>query len=161
MNRFEEYALGRPYHAALVDLRDARDPHGHPDFYEVMVVLDGAGWQDRGDGLQSLRPGEVLLVRPGDHHALSSADAAGLRFFNVAFPATAWRSDACLSFRACRGRSTTHRNPIVPIRGLKRTATIMSLLRDNQGDEACLQPQKLAFNGIRFRITGDDIVTNH
>jgi AraC-like DNA-binding protein len=97
MNRFEEYALGRPYHAALVDLRDARDPHGHPDFYEVMVVLDGAGRQDRGDGVQPLRPGEVLLIRPGDHHALSSADAAGLRFFNVAFPAAAWRTFADLS----------------------------------------------------------------
>jgi len=96
MNRFEEYALGRPYHAALVHLRDTRDPHGHPDFYEVMVVLDGAGGQDLGDGTHPLRPGDVLLIRPGDHHALSATGSDGLRFFNVAFPAAAWRTFADL-----------------------------------------------------------------
>jgi AraC-like DNA-binding protein/mannose-6-phosphate isomerase-like protein (cupin superfamily) len=97
VNRFDDHARGRPYHAALVDLRGARTPHGHRDFYEVMAVLDGAGSQDLGTGPQPLRPGDLVLIRPGDRHALAGTDPGGVRFFNVAFPAAAWRAFVDLS----------------------------------------------------------------
>lgn len=96
MSTFEQLALGRPYHAALVDLRERHNLHGHPDFYEIMVVLDGTGEQELGNGTLPLRPSDVLLVRPRDHHALRPTDTNGVRFFNVAFPAAAWRTFADL-----------------------------------------------------------------
>lgn len=94
--RFEEHALGRPYHAALVELHDAREPHEHIDFYEIMAVLDGSGSQDLGAGAVALGPGDLFLVRPGDHHALAGVDPGGVRFFNIAFPASQWRTFAAL-----------------------------------------------------------------
>jgi AraC-like DNA-binding protein/mannose-6-phosphate isomerase-like protein (cupin superfamily) len=95
--RFETYARGRPYHAALVDLRGDSNPHGHLDYYEVMVVAEGAGQQRLAAGAQPLRAGDVLLVRPGDQHGLTGFGPGGMRFFNIAFPAETWRSFAALA----------------------------------------------------------------
>lgn len=103
LERFETHALGRPYHAALVDLRGRSEPHGHRDYCEVMVVLDGEGSQDLGPGvadrLQPLRPGDVILLRSydrltgRDQHAISGP----VRFYNIAFPASRWRAFADLA----------------------------------------------------------------
>ncbi|MFC7622018.1 helix-turn-helix domain-containing protein [Microlunatus sp. GCM10028923] len=103
LERFEAHALGRPYHAALVDLRGRSDPHGHQDYCEVMVVLDGDGSQDLGPGVadrvQSLRAGDVIFLRTfdpqtgRDQHAISGP----VRFYNIAFPAGRWRSFAELA----------------------------------------------------------------
>lgn len=103
LERFETHALGRPYHAALVDLRGRSEPHGHRDYCEVMLVLDGAGSQDLGPGVadrvQPLRAGDVILLRSydrrtgRDQHAISGP----LRFYNIAFPASRWRSFAELA----------------------------------------------------------------
>ncbi|MFC6016214.1 AraC family transcriptional regulator [Plantactinospora solaniradicis] len=91
--RFEDHALGRPYHAALVDLKSRSHPHSHRDYYEVMAVVAGDGEQlvshaGKPTRSQQLRPGDLLLVRPRDHHTIVGA----VRFYNVAFPATGWRT---------------------------------------------------------------------
>lgn len=90
---FEAHALGRPYHAALVDLAGRSEPHGHHDYVEVMLVLDGDGSQDLGDHVQPLRAGELILIRQQDRHAISGP----VRFFNIAFPADRWRAFAELA----------------------------------------------------------------
>jgi AraC-like DNA-binding protein len=91
--RFEEHALGRPYHAALVELKSRSHPHSHRDYYEVMAVVAGDGEQlvSHADGparRQPLHPGDLVLVRPLDHHTIVGA----LRFYNIAFPAAGWRT---------------------------------------------------------------------
>jgi len=95
LERFEHYALGRPYHAALVDLRGRSSRHGHRDYYEVMAVVAGAGEQELGPGSgssgdrsQQLRPGDLVLIRPRDQHLI----VGPVRFYNIAFPATGWRA---------------------------------------------------------------------
>jgi AraC-like DNA-binding protein len=57
-----------------------------------MAVADGAGEQDLGSWRQPLRPGDVIVMRPRDQHAISGR----VRFYNVAFPATGWRTFAGL-----------------------------------------------------------------
>src|SRR5205823_1518765 len=78
--------------AALVDMRGRSGRHGHRDYYEVMAVADGAGEQDLGGWVQPLEPGDVILMRPRDQHAI----AGRVRFYNIAFPATGWRTFAGL-----------------------------------------------------------------
>lgn len=96
--RFEDHALGRPFHAALVDLKGRSHPHSHRDYFEVMAVVAGAGEQlvshaGRPEQAQPLHPGDVVLVRPRDHHTI----VGPLRFYNIAFPATGWRTFAGLA----------------------------------------------------------------
>ncbi|WP_432825061.1 AraC family transcriptional regulator [Dactylosporangium sp. CA-092794] len=93
LERFEDYALGRPYHAALVELRGRSQPHGHRDYYEVMVVLDGDGRHELSSAhgppaVRPLHPGDVILVRPRDRHTIAGA----VSFYNIAFPAAGWRA---------------------------------------------------------------------
>lgn len=95
--RFETYARGRPYHAALVDLRGDSSPHGHLDYYEVMVVAEGAGEQRLPTGTQRLRRGDIALVRPGDQHGITGAGPEGMRFYNIAFPAATWHGFTALA----------------------------------------------------------------
>lgn len=90
--RFQEHALGRPYHAARVTIRGVSGSHTHVDYYEVMAVISGSGEQRLRSGRQPLLPGHVALIRPGDQHALVGDPATGVEFFNVAFSPTAWRS---------------------------------------------------------------------
>lgn len=99
---FEDHAQGRPYHAALVEIRGRVRPHGHHDYFEVMAVVDGAGRQElRAPGGRSvvlpMRSGDITLVRPGDEHALSAVGATGVRFYNIAFPASSWMTFADLA----------------------------------------------------------------
>ncbi|MET7401337.1 AraC family transcriptional regulator [Dactylosporangium sp. NPDC005572] len=90
--RFQEHALGRPYHAARVTIRGTSEPHLHVDYYEVMVVIAGSGVHRLRSGRQPLLPGHVVLVRPRDQHAIIGDPATGVEFFNVAFSPAAWRS---------------------------------------------------------------------
>ncbi|MFD2078699.1 AraC-like ligand binding domain-containing protein [Actinopolymorpha cephalotaxi] len=93
--RFESHAVGRAYHAALVRLgprSGGSDRHGHADFYELMTVVAGYADHHVGSGVQALEPGDVVLVRPRDQHAIAGRSPAGVTFVNVAFPAPAWRS---------------------------------------------------------------------
>lgn len=98
LERFENHALGRPFHAALLDMKSRSRMHGHRDYYEVMAVTAGVGEHHvvTADGdlrVLPLRGGDVVLVRPRDRHAI----LAGVRFYNVAFPATTWRAFAALA----------------------------------------------------------------
>lgn len=100
VQQFENHALGRPYHAALIDLgaRSQTQMHGHRDYYELMVVVGGDGEHhvrptDGAQRVLPLRPRDLILVRPRDMHAIVGA----VRFYNVAFPATAWRAFVALA----------------------------------------------------------------
>jgi AraC family cel operon transcriptional repressor len=93
LERFGDYALGRPYHAALVDLKGRSHPHGHRDYYEVMAVVHGDGQHLLSSAggrthAEPLGPGDVVLLRPRDRHTISGA----VRFYNIAFPAISWRT---------------------------------------------------------------------
>jgi AraC-like DNA-binding protein/mannose-6-phosphate isomerase-like protein (cupin superfamily) len=91
--RFESHAFGRPYHAARVRIpARARDTelHTHADFHEFMGVVSGAGEHLLTTGVEELRPGDVVLVRPTDRHAVRGSAPDGLEFVNVAFPSSAW-----------------------------------------------------------------------
>jgi AraC family cel operon transcriptional repressor len=91
--RFADHALGRPYHAALVG-QSARvaptEPHDHADYFEFMGVLEGSGQQLLSEGVQQLRAGDVVLMGPGDRHALQGTGTEGMWLVNIAFPAAAW-----------------------------------------------------------------------
>lgn len=92
---FAEHALGRPFHAALVSTPAAAGPslpHGHHEFFEFMAVLDGRGRHLLPDRSQPMEAGDVLLARPRDRHAMQGLAPAGMRFVNIAFPATQWRT---------------------------------------------------------------------
>jgi AraC-like DNA-binding protein/mannose-6-phosphate isomerase-like protein (cupin superfamily) len=91
--RFESHAFGRPYHAARVRIpARARDTelHTHADFHELMGVVSGSGEHLLTSGVEQLRPGDVVLVRPRDRHAVRGSAPDGLEFVNVAFPTSAW-----------------------------------------------------------------------
>ncbi|WP_433169043.1 AraC family transcriptional regulator [Kribbella sp. CA-247076] len=93
--RFESHAFGRPYHAARVRIpARARDTelHTHADFHEFMGVVSGSGEHLLTTGVEQLRPGDVVLVRPSDRHAVRGSAPDGLEFVNVAFPSSAWQS---------------------------------------------------------------------
>lgn len=97
VEHFEDHARGRPYHAALVELKGDGAPHRHHDYFEVMAVLEGTGRQElrtaTGTRLHTdLQPGDVFFLRPGDQHTLRGTGSTGVRFFNIAFPAGTWRS---------------------------------------------------------------------
>lgn len=98
--RFELEAFGRPFHAARIWYGpDARDSvrHTHQDFYELMGVVAGSGDHLLARGAVPLTPGDVVLVRPTDEHAMSGRAAAGVEFINVSFPIAAWQTYAELS----------------------------------------------------------------
>lgn len=92
--RFESHAFGRPFHAARVRIpARARNTelHTHADFHEFMGVVSGAGEHLLTSGVEQLRAGDVVLVRPSDRHAVRGSAPDGLEFVNVAFPSSAWQ----------------------------------------------------------------------
>ncbi|MEV0148237.1 MULTISPECIES: AraC family transcriptional regulator [unclassified Nonomuraea] len=99
--RWVEFAVGLPYHAALVPVtggrRDRPEPHSHADFHELVFVTAGAGVQRVGDSEMPLRAGDVVLVRPHDRHEFAGTAAGGMRFVNIAFPSERWRAFADLA----------------------------------------------------------------
>lgn len=102
LERFSDHAPGQPFHAALVEMRGAYRPHGHHDYFEMMAVIEGEGQQKVSTNggpsiVQPLRPGDVMLMRPLDVHALSGDGTPGMRFFNIAFPSAAWHAFADLA----------------------------------------------------------------
>ncbi|MEV0291495.1 MULTISPECIES: AraC family transcriptional regulator [unclassified Kribbella] len=98
--RFESHAFGRPYHAARVRIpARARDTelHTHADFHEFMGVVSGEGEHLLTTGVERLRAGDVVLVRPMDRHAVRGSAPSGLEFINVAFPSSAWQGFLALT----------------------------------------------------------------
>jgi AraC-like DNA-binding protein/mannose-6-phosphate isomerase-like protein (cupin superfamily) len=92
--RFESHAFGRPYHAARVRIpARARDTelHTHADFHEFMGIVSGRGEHLLTTGVERLHPGDVILIRPSDRHAVRGSAPDGLEFVNVAFPSSAWQ----------------------------------------------------------------------
>ena len=146
VEHFEDHARGRPYHAALVELRGEGAAHGHHDYFEVMAVLEGTGRQDlRCAGgprhHTDLRPGGAFFLRPGDQHSLRGTGSTGVRFFNIAFPAGTWRSFADLA-------------------GLGPWATAGGPPLDIQGDTSgILKTCRTALDRFHDRPTRFDLIT--
>lgn len=101
--RFGDHALGRAFHAAVLRL-GPRSPdtgmHGHADYYELVQVRAGRGRHLLPGGTQQLVAGDVVLVRPGDRHALAGLPPDGMEFVNVAFSDISWRTYVDLLDRA-------------------------------------------------------------
>ncbi|MFF0267831.1 AraC family transcriptional regulator [Kribbella sp. NPDC004536] len=115
--RFEAHAFGRPYHAARVRIpARARDTelHTHADFHEFMGVVSGSGEHLLTTGVEELRAGDVVLVRPSDRHAVRGSAPDGLEFINVAFPSSLWQGFLDLT-RTPRGRISVQRLQAIPI----------------------------------------------
>jgi AraC family cel operon transcriptional repressor len=65
--------------------------HTHADFHEFMGIVSGAGEHLLTTGSHPLRPGDVVLVRSQDQHAIRGIGSEGLEFINIAFPSSAWQ----------------------------------------------------------------------
>ncbi|WP_432874480.1 AraC family transcriptional regulator [Kribbella sp. CA-245084] len=119
--RFEAHAFGRPYHAARVRIpARSRDTelHTHADFHEFMGVVSGSGEHLLTTGVEQLRPGDVVLVRPSDRHAVRGSTPDGLEFVNVAFPSSIWQGFLDLTRTASwssRGPITFHQPPAIAV----------------------------------------------
>ncbi|WP_350275997.1 AraC family transcriptional regulator [Kribbella sp. HUAS MG21] len=119
--RFEAHAFGRPYHAARVRIpARARDTelHTHADFHEFMGVVSGSGEHLLTSGVEQLRAGDVVLVRPSDRHAVRGSAPDGLEFVNVAFPSSIWQGFLDLTRTATwssRGPVSFHQPAAVPV----------------------------------------------
>jgi len=97
----------RPFHAAAATFRRRGDSssgrHDH-DFYETMLVLEGAGVHWLNGVEEMLTPGDLFLIRPWDRHGISLGGRSHLHFMNVAFPSDSWSlfasltlSDSCIA----------------------------------------------------------------
>jgi AraC-like DNA-binding protein/quercetin dioxygenase-like cupin family protein len=88
---WEEVSEGRDFHAALVSLSGRRrtELHTH-DFAEVMYVLAGRGAHPVNETFQTIREGDLLLIRPEDRHGVSALPGESLIFTNIAFPTDRW-----------------------------------------------------------------------
>jgi AraC family cel operon transcriptional repressor len=119
--RFEAHAFGRPFHAARVRIpARARDTelHTHADFHEFMGVVSGRGEHLLTRGVEELRAGDVVLVRPSDRHAVRGSAPDGLEFVNVAFPSSIWLGFLDLTRTATwssRGPIVFHQPAAVPV----------------------------------------------
>ncbi len=94
MLRYGDVAGDRPFHAALVPVPGgprASDPHSH-DFHELLLVVAGHGTHWVSGRASPLRAGDLVLVRPDDHHDFQGGGPDGMRIINVAFPSRAWRA---------------------------------------------------------------------
>ncbi len=110
--RFEPHALGRPFHAARVRIpARSRDTelHTHADFHEFMGVLSGCGEHLLITGAEPLEPGDVVLVRSQDQHAVRGAAPDGLEFINIAFPSSVWQGFLDLTRTSCPTRFHSQR----------------------------------------------------
>lgn len=98
---FDDVAMGRPFHAALVPVpaggRGQVQPHRHGDFHELVLVVAGRGVHRVGGSQFPLQAGDLVLIRPSDEHEFSGIGTYGLRFINVAFPSERWRTFADLA----------------------------------------------------------------
>lgn len=87
---------GRPYLAALVRLTSRQQRfaalHTHLDFHELMYVVSGRGVHRLESEAIPLGAGDLVLVRPKDHHSFSCAGKDGITFVNVSFPSQPWRA---------------------------------------------------------------------
>lgn len=119
--RFEAHAFGRPFHAARVRIpARARDTelHTHADFHEFIGVVSGRGEHLLTTGVQELRAGDLVLVRPSDRHAVRGSAPDGLEFVNVAFPSSLWQGFLDLTRTATwvsRGPIGFHQPAAIPV----------------------------------------------
>lgn len=88
---WDEIAPGNEFHAALVHFAGGWGTQAHThDFWEAMYVLDGRGTHAVGGVPQALSPGDLLLIRPEDRHAVRAVPGERLAFINIAFPGESW-----------------------------------------------------------------------
>ncbi len=92
---YESIAADAVYVATLVtaDARRGFDVRLHTqNFYEVLAVVAGEVNHHINGHLQSLSPGDVVFVRPGDRHALEGGQASeSARVITVSFAQDTWQ----------------------------------------------------------------------
>lgn len=99
--RLASFAMGAPYHAALVSM--GHDGHGrtalhrHVDFCELMLVLRGRGRHRVNGTVVPLVAGDLVFVRAEDEHAIDPIGRDSLGFINVALPLRTWRRASSLA----------------------------------------------------------------
>jgi AraC family cel operon transcriptional repressor len=86
--------------------------HTHADFHEFMGVVSGRGEHLLTTGTQELRPGDVVLVRPSDRHAIRGSAPDGLEFVNIAFPSSVWQGFLDLTRSNPTSSWATARQPV-------------------------------------------------
>lgn len=80
------------YHAAVTRLAPGMRTFLHSqDFWEMFLVLEGAGWHLRNHHKIPLQPGHLVVVSPTDTHAFSTGATQTLTFVNVAVSARWWK----------------------------------------------------------------------
>jgi AraC-like DNA-binding protein/mannose-6-phosphate isomerase-like protein (cupin superfamily) len=93
---FENFAPGRPYHAALSVTRESgaygfrATEHAH-DFYEMLFVVDGGAIHGLNGDATILHPGDLVLLRPQDRHYLRFQTGRHFHYINIAIDAALWR----------------------------------------------------------------------
>jgi len=107
--RFRDFVRkGEECHFARVHLTSLHlPPHDH-DFYEVFWVEAGRGWHPFNGRKQELRPGNLVLIRAADRHAVFAQDGKGIRIVNVAFQHKTWR---CIHGRYFSGAADPFERP--------------------------------------------------
>lgn len=111
--RTSEFTLGRPYHAALCQVRPRHNTvtvHTHQDFYELFYILSGAGEHRLPTGRQRVGPGDLVLVRPQDLHYLVAIPPSSLEWINVVIPVATWQG--ALDVAEVRAAAEWHRSPL-------------------------------------------------
>jgi AraC-like DNA-binding protein/mannose-6-phosphate isomerase-like protein (cupin superfamily) len=89
---FARVAPGKAFHAAVIAQRGHEEKLSHThDFWEMMYVLAGEGAHWLGGRSLPLQAGQLLLIRPHDHHVVRVESNETLHFFNLAFPEEPWR----------------------------------------------------------------------
>ncbi|MCK6473964.1 MAG: AraC family transcriptional regulator [Planctomycetes bacterium] len=114
--RIRDYVpRGQWYHVARHEAVSGRggSPHRH-DFPEVFWVERGAVTHTVNGTKQSLRAGDLTLIRPDDAHVFRSTPVASVCMVNVAFPAA--HLDAFRARHFAKGRPWPWRGDRLPAR---------------------------------------------
>ncbi|GAA1716906.1 hypothetical protein GCM10009745_76910 [Kribbella yunnanensis] len=85
-----------------------------------MGVVSGRGEHLLITGAEPLAPGDVVLVRSQDQHAIRGAAPDGLEFINIAFPSSAWQGFLDLTRTSCPTRFHSQRALSAFSRALER-----------------------------------------
>jgi AraC family cel operon transcriptional repressor len=142
------------------DLRNVgqNQPHDH-DFHEFFWVEEGEGIHWINGQRFPLRPGDLILVRACDSHAVCAAtDAAPLRIVNFAFFARIWTwlrrryfGDACVFFSVPSLAARSYNLDEYQLAAIRQAASLLrSGLRDRLQTESFLLSALALLKADRF-----------
>jgi hypothetical protein len=106
---WSDIAPNRAFHAHLWHLNHRFLPHCH-DFWEAFLVLKGGGTHLCNGRKETLKAGNLHLIRPDDTHSIVIAGSA---YINIAWPAPGWEK-----WRAVAGLETRFESAVAPVTAL-------------------------------------------